>query len=245
MESSSLGEMVSLLELSQLLAAGTLWVLTLSSCAPFSFCRDRAAHASCVFKGKIWVTGGRTNAYTKYNLLESYKVADVWSSEDGEVWEQETALTGDFFAQNSDVRQPGEIAPWYERYAHSLNAISIDGDDEADLMVLMGGYSSYPSNDVWVSEDGNKWLFTGHAPWAPRAWHSTAVFQGKLWMMGGTPLNNEVWVLDSVEKISRREPLTRAMYSNYTYALSWQQLPNVSVQTAREVVSLRCVCSLS
>lgn len=43
----------------------------------------RNAHASCVFKKKIWVTGGRTNAYTMYNLLESFKVADVWKSSDG------------------------------------------------------------------------------------------------------------------------------------------------------------------
>jgi hypothetical protein len=41
------------------------------------------AHASCVFKGKVWVTGGRTNLYTMYNLLESYKAADVWHTEDG------------------------------------------------------------------------------------------------------------------------------------------------------------------
>lgn len=41
------------------------------------------AHASCVFKKRIWVTGGRTNSYTKYNLEESYKVADVWYSYNG------------------------------------------------------------------------------------------------------------------------------------------------------------------
>ncbi|RYY79114.1 hypothetical protein EON63_17420 [archaeon] len=41
------------------------------------------AHASCVFNGRIWVAGGRTNAYTMYNLMESYTVADVWSSSDG------------------------------------------------------------------------------------------------------------------------------------------------------------------
>ena len=41
------------------------------------------AHASCVFKGKIWVTGGKTDKYTAYNLLTSYQVADVWYSSSG------------------------------------------------------------------------------------------------------------------------------------------------------------------
>ncbi len=41
------------------------------------------AHASCVFKGYIWVTGGRVDLYVMYNLLDSYKVADVWKSKDG------------------------------------------------------------------------------------------------------------------------------------------------------------------
>lgn len=72
----------------------------------------RNAHASCVFKGRIWVTGGRTALYTMYNHLDSYKVADVWSSANGAIWRRESFLTGDFFAQNTDVTQPGPIAPW-------------------------------------------------------------------------------------------------------------------------------------
>ena len=28
------------------------------------------------------------------------------------IWAQEQELTGDFFAQNTDVVQPGKIAPW-------------------------------------------------------------------------------------------------------------------------------------
>jgi hypothetical protein len=33
----------------------------------------------------------------------------------------------------------------------------------------------------------------------------------KLWVMGGTPLNNEVWVLVNVTKVDRIAPLTRSM----------------------------------
>ena len=42
-----------------------------------------AAHASCIFKGKIWLTGGKTAAYVTWDLLTSYKVGDVWSSSGG------------------------------------------------------------------------------------------------------------------------------------------------------------------
>ena len=52
----------------------------------------------------------------------------------------------------------------------------------------------------------------GLAPWGPRAWHSSTTYQGKLWLMGGSPLNNEVWRLDDIKKVNRTlMPLTRAM----------------------------------
>jgi hypothetical protein len=53
-------------------------------------------------------------------------------------------------------------------------------------------------------------------------------FIGKLYIMGGTPLNNEVWRLDRAVKVSPiprdMERLTRAMYANFTYKLSWSQI---------------------
>lgn len=35
-------------------------------------------------------------------------------------------------------------------------------------------------------------------------------------------------MLDVITKVSRRPPLTRSLYENYTYTLEWIQLPNVS-----------------
>ncbi|RYY79112.1 hypothetical protein EON63_17410 [archaeon] len=55
------------------------------------------------------------------------------------------------------------------------------------------------------------------------------VFQQKLHLMGGTPLNNEVWVLNNVTRVGRREPSTRSLYSNYTFDLNWTRLPDVSM----------------
>ena len=42
-----------------------------------------SAHASCVFKEKIWVVGGRTAEYVTWNLLNSYKAGDVWYTSNG------------------------------------------------------------------------------------------------------------------------------------------------------------------
>ena len=118
------------------------------------------AAATCVYKGRIWLTGGRTSKYVTWDLSDSYTTADTWSSANGGIWRQEDEMTGDYWAQNADVLQyPGGIvAPWFARYAHSLDAIDIDGDGEDDMMILMGGYASSPSNDVWVTKDGKHWV---------------------------------------------------------------------------------------
>lgn len=155
------------------------------------------------------------------------------------IWAQQASLTGDYFAQNTDVVQPGEIAPFYARAGHSLNAIDINADGVNDVMIMMGGFAPSPSNDVWITEDGNNWVYCGTAPWSPRAWHATTVFQDQLWVMGGTPLNSEVWVLNSVTRVARDAPLTRSLYNNYTFALNWTQLPDApwSPRVGMSVVS--------
>jgi len=48
-------------------------------------------------------------------------------------------------------------------------------------------------------------------------------------MMGGTPLNNEVWYLNHTKKIVRPLiPLTRSLYNNWTWSLTWVRAPDVS-----------------
>ena len=55
-------------------------------------------------------------------------------------------------------------------------------------------------------------ISSGHAPWNPRAWHSATTYNNKFHLMGGSPLNNEVWRLDKVIPVNRTyTPLTRAM----------------------------------
>lgn len=190
----------------------------------------RNAHASCVYNGvasedRIYVTGGKVDLYEMYNTLNSIKQADVWYSLDGGNWVQELYLLGDYFVQNADALQPSSLAPWYQRFGHTLDSIDLDADGTDDYMIQLGGFTPDPMNDVWLTKDGVTWSYAGEAPWEPRGWHQTTSYAGALYMMGGSPLNNEVWRLDTVTKYDRPHlPSTRAFYLNYTYEVNWTQI---------------------
>jgi len=179
----------------------------------------RAFHASAVFQNLLWLTGGRSTPRHNYNTRLTDRLGDVWYSEDGDLWTQVVRLTGDFSVQESDAIQPGPYAPWWSRYGHTLTSFDHDGDGESDAMVLMGGFAPEPMNDVWVTTsdtshckpsitvdaklsrpkragDGGcqqEWKFVHYAPWSGRGWHAASVFLGRLFVLGGSPLNNDVW----------------------------------------------------
>ena len=127
----------------------------------------RANHSSVVFKNKIWVMG-------------RYKKNDVWSSDNGINWTKAT-----------------ENAAWSERNGHS--SVVFDGK----IWVLGGNESTGVSNnlggrknDVWYSTDGINWdSATTAAAWSKRQKHSSVVFDGKIWVLGGSDsyANNNVW----------------------------------------------------
>ena len=122
-------------------------------------------HAAAVFKNKLWIVGGTGELYQTYNLRYQNRRADVWSSSDGETWIQSDDLTGDFHLQNFDAVDPGSLAPWYARFGHTLDVLN--GTDNSgvstELMILTGGYTPDPDNDVWVTEDGSESLFKSAA----------------------------------------------------------------------------------
>ena len=62
--------------------------------------------------------------------------------------------------------------------------------------LLGGNHDGYPDefNDVWSTEDGTNWVqVTEHAAWTPRCGAGTAVFGGKMWIMGGSFSMTDVW----------------------------------------------------
>ena len=159
----------------------------------------RHSHATVQFtcpgkseKTCLWLTGG----YSESQRSGENANADVWWSPDGAEWNQVVGLDGDWLQGigNHDAKRGGSHAPFFGRFGHSLSALDADGDGVTDAMVLAGGYSPLPSNDVWISTDGKNWFFGGFAPWPERAHHGATVFNDKLYILGGTPLSNDVWV---------------------------------------------------
>jgi hypothetical protein len=179
----------------------------------------RAFHGAAAFQDLLWITGGRTTPRDGHNTRLTDRLGDVWYSEDGDLWTQVVRLLGDFSVQETDAIVPGPLAPWWARYGHTLTPFDIDFDGKDDIMVLMGGFAPEPMNDVWYTSsdtshckptikleaklsrskmagDGSCeqiWKFAHYAPWAPRGWHTATVFLGRLFVLGGSPLNNEVW----------------------------------------------------
>lgn len=165
----------------------------------------RNGHAIAVFNKRLWLTGGRSERYQQANLEYSYRRGDVWSSGVNAVaWTQSIDLTGDFSVQNFDALDPGTLAPWYARFGHSLTTINYEtkAGKTAQGMILMGGFTPAPLNDVWFTADGKTWKYAGAAPWPGRAWHATAYVGTILYVIGGTPLSNDVWALRKLTELS-------------------------------------------
>ncbi|NLV46257.1 MAG: hypothetical protein GXY07_17350 [Candidatus Hydrogenedentes bacterium] len=130
----------------------------------------RTYHTSAVFDGKMYVMGGAAKD-TEGSLA---RFDDIWYSEDGGNWTQET---------------PG--THWSPRYGHTSVVFEITPGQPR--IFVMGGQvgddftnkSSY-ANDVWSSEDGINWTEeTGNAGWAGRREHASVVYDGKIWVIGG------------------------------------------------------------
>ncbi|MDD5530207.1 MAG: T9SS type A sorting domain-containing protein [bacterium] len=142
----------------------------------------RGVHTSFIFDNKMWVLGGGN-----YGGSSIYN--DIWCSVDGISWTQVTDSAG-----------------WSKRGFHT----SVIFDNK---MWLLGGTKFDTSlvsyNDVWYSTDGVDWTqATASAGWAIRYGHTSVVFDGKMWVLGGL------------------EPMTGNVYSDVWYStdgISWTQ----------------------
>jgi Concanavalin A-like lectin/glucanases superfamily len=131
-----------------------------------------------VLNDRMWIVGGDRNTGHYQN--------DVWSSADGVNWQQVT----------DDV-------PWANRATQYVLTFN-------NRLWLMGGQQIFETGvppgpvvayrDVWSSADGANWVLeTAEAAWSPRGMiMGAAVFQGKMWVIGGglydiRTFNNDVW----------------------------------------------------
>jgi hypothetical protein len=118
-----------------------------------------------VFQERMWFMGGWFNG----RLPGHGPSNEVWSSTDGEKWEQATRAAG-----------------WSPRLAAGVVVFK-------GRMWVLGGIENYffgdeksLKSDVWSSADGKEWTQeTANVPWSPRAYHAALVHDGKIWVFGG------------------------------------------------------------
>ena len=128
--------------------------------------RATAAATVQIARNGIFVLGGDSGSLRN----------DVWSSADGESWQQEKA--------NNSVG-------WPARTQHQ--AVVHNG-----RMYVLGGRDNFSRrNDVWSSVDGENWdLVTGSADWTARSWYQAVVHNGRMYVLGGHDRSqrlNDVW----------------------------------------------------
>ncbi len=173
------------------------------------------------FKQRMWIMGGWYNG-----RLPGHSASNqVWSSDDGQNWEQVT-----------------QDAAWTPRLAAAV--VEFKGK-----MWLLGGTEDYYfgdaqslKNDVWSSTEGKEWtLVTAAAPWSPRAYHQAAVLDGKLYVFGGGNYvpdyhaTNDVWSTeDGVQwtRVTEAAPwhprlwFSTAVYRDHLWVLGgWSNYP--------------------
>ncbi len=138
-----------------------------------------------VFDNKLWVMGGQGE-------MNDTCLNDVWWSTDGDSWTKATDSAG-----------------WCPRAAPGAAVFG-------DKMWVMGGMP-YPPwklrvNDVWYSTDGDSWTcLVDSAPWRPRGWRSSLVYDNKIWVMGGDSTENsltmgDVWYSSGLGVEESRQP---------------------------------------
>lgn len=129
-----------------------------------------------VFQDRMWLLGGGTYDTPQFPERRFYN--DVWSSVDGETWQQHTAC-----------------APWAPRQYHDVAVF------DGRMWILEGAFNGENRNDVWRSEDGVNWHKLPDTPWPPRHAASVFVFDEALWVAAGScrgVMYQDVWKLVTV-----------------------------------------------
>lgn len=149
-------------------ANGSLWELIFNQEFPCGDFPARDSHPTLSFDNKLWILGG-------YGWLDDLN--DAWYSlNDGTSW----------YEKNSSNA-------WGKRHGHGAAVLN------GSAYVFGGAYSN-DLNDTWKSNgtDLGNWTYLGDAPFPARKYFGYAVFQNKIWVLGGSSwmpaaLYNDVW----------------------------------------------------
>lgn len=140
--------------------------------SPFGF-SPRLMAKVIRFNGYLWSIGG--------SRMDSGTTNEIWRTADGINWTQVTP----------------DAPVFSERDSHELVVFN-------DRLWVIGGRDFFDGsnglaslkNDVWSSADGVAWQSHGAADFSPRANFATAVFNDRLWIIGGGAGSggvNDVW----------------------------------------------------
>lgn len=132
----------------------------------------RAFHMTAETGGKMWVMGGQNLTDFGGEPIPAGGLSDVFTSLDGKDWK----------------RVPTEGPMWSGRGIIGNQAV-LGGR----LWIVGGGLYDDPKfpggvffGDAWSTTDGSKWkLETAYLPFPKRVYHSVAVFDDRLWVLGG------------------------------------------------------------
>lgn len=135
----------------------------------------RWSHKIVKFKDKLWLIGGATSS--GYNGKVH---SDVWSSEDGFTWTQETnnaAFSGRRFHQ---------VVVFNDK-------IWVIGGTTYSHHIYSAMKPNHYSNEVWNSENGVDWEQVDVvAGFSPRYGHQVVVADNKMWLIGGGTLEGSL-----------------------------------------------------
>ncbi len=178
--------------------------------------KNRRAHASCVYDGKLWAAGGigeDKNAladvlYTKNGVTftAATKKAEfgkrygfIMLAHRGEVW----AFSGtDGKKYYNDLWSSDNGKKWRKteiKEGASFMARSFAGGCvyKGRMWLIGGKKKKGVLNDVWRSRDGTDWeQVTSNAAFSPRQGHSVLVYKDRLFVIGGRGggrVFNDVW----------------------------------------------------
>jgi hypothetical protein len=163
----------------------------------------RYIHTAVVFDNKMWVIGGSSNGTAVFN--------DVWYSTNGVNWTCATAsamwaprlghttvvrhdsmwvmggwgqaigcVNDVWYSINGINWTLAAYASWNGRFGHSANVLH-------DTIWVIAGLTDYNlHNDVWYSRNGINWIqVTPSTTWPARCYHTSVVYNNKMWLMGG------------------------------------------------------------
>lgn len=201
----------------------------------------RSTFQAVEFDGKMWLIGG----YSGYSAIGSF--SDVWYSTDGHHWTLATdnpgwsgreqhavvahedklwVIGGWGTSALSDVWSSPDGVNWTQETANAdfgnlYRAAAVSFNNK--LWVLGGVDGSSYLKEVWSSSDGVNWTQEANPTWSARAFHEAIVFDGKIWVMGGSSNNGST--------------LYRDVWST-TNGSTWTQVTNSANWTARETFTL-------